>query len=245
MPLWARLSALVLGAAASPDEALLAAAENGDPAGVAAALRRGADVEAETTVRCCGCPFLATPAPRARARSACAPAADRRARPAAPPAPLVRAQDGWSPLHFACAQGRADVALLLLDAGAAPDAATDGVQRTPLHWASRNGHADAVRLLLRRGAAYSARDVDGCAPLHLAAAAKDAIDVARLLLEVGADVAPRRKVRCARRGRAAPRHAHSTRGCAGRRPGRGGAAAARVARLQARDTQAARAPVMR
>jgi hypothetical protein len=163
-------------------------------------LRRRCSRQASVPRFCTAAAALLTAPPahrrRAAPRTAHAPGTHRsraRARTQRPPT----AQDGWSALHFACAQGRADMALLLLDAGAAPDAATDDAQRTPLHWAARNGHADAVRLLLRRGAATAARDVDGCAPLHLAAAAKDdtTIDVARLLLEVGADVEPRRKVR--------------------------------------------------
>lgn len=104
--------------------------------------------------------------------------------------------DGWTGLHFAAAQGRADVARALLDAGANVSADTTSVRRTPLHWAARNGRTETVHLLLRRGAATSVADTEGSAPLHLAAAtAEGSAEVARLLLEVGADVAARRKVR--------------------------------------------------
>ena len=88
--------------------------------------------------------------------------------------------------------GRADIARLLLDAGANVSANTTSVRRTPLHWAARNGHTDAVHLLLRRGAQTASQDTDGSAPLHLAAA-QGGVDVARLLLEVGADVSARRR----------------------------------------------------
>ena len=104
--------------------------------------------------------------------------------------------DGWTALHFAAAQGRADVARVLLDAGANVSADTTSVRRTPLHWAARNGRTETVHLLLRRGAQTASRDTEGSAPLHLAAArAEGDAEVARLLLEVGADVAAKRKAR--------------------------------------------------
>ena len=113
--------------------------------------------------------------------------------------------DGWTALHFAAAQGRADVARVLLDAGANVSADTTSVRRTPLHWAARNGRTETVHLLRRRGAETASRDTEGSAPLHLAAAtAEGSAEVARLLLEVGADVAARRKAR----------HPRSMPGCA-------------------------------
>jgi ankyrin repeat protein len=54
------------------------------------------------------------------------------------------------------AQGNADAARLLLDAGAGVNAKlTDG--STPLALASWKGHTEAVRLLLARGANFRAR----------------------------------------------------------------------------------------
>ena len=114
--------------------------------------------------------------------------------------------DGWTALHFAAAQGRVDVARALLDAGANVSADTTSVRRTPLHWAARNGRTETVHLLLRRGAQTASRDTEGSAPLHLAAArAEGNAEVARLLLEVGADVAAKRKAR-------PPPCAHAVRG---------------------------------
>jgi hypothetical protein len=59
------------------------------------------------------------------------------------------------------AQGNADTARLLLDAGAGVNAnLTDG--STPLALAAWKGHTEAVRLLLARGANFRARRAPGC-----------------------------------------------------------------------------------
>ena len=61
---------------------------------------------------------------------------------------------GWmtgTPLHSAASSDHVDVARVLLDAGASPDARQSGGW-TPLHAAAHNGSAAMVTLLLEAGA---------------------------------------------------------------------------------------------
>jgi ankyrin repeat protein len=116
-------------------------------------------------------------------------------------------QGGWTPLHVAVAEGRADVVRLLVDAGADLGARTEH-HRTPLHVALEFC-PDLVPVLLELGAALDApsaayldrRDeltaqLDDGAPLGDPASGVDllswaafggAAGTARLLLERGAD----------------------------------------------------------
>jgi ankyrin repeat protein len=63
-----------------------------------------------------------------------------------------------SPLQFAARAGCADVASVLLAAGADPNAGRANGVPTPLHFAAGEGHLEAVRILLASGADRSARD---------------------------------------------------------------------------------------
>jgi truncated hemoglobin YjbI len=109
---------------------------------------------------------------------------------------LVRATyfGGRTPLHGAVAAGFLPAVELLLDLGAAMDAA-DGSGRTPLFVAAnecrgRAGSAVA-RTLLQRGADPDARDrVKRATPLH-AAARRGSVAVAATLLDAGADLEAR------------------------------------------------------
>ena len=96
--------------------------------------------------------------------------------------------DGMTALHWAARSANADLARLLLDAGADVGAVTRIGAYTALHLASEVGSAQVVRLLLAGGAGQSAttEDVGGTSPLHLAAGAGDA-EAVRLLLEHGGD----------------------------------------------------------
>lgn len=69
------------------------------------------------------------------------------------PAPNLAAKDreGHTALHHAVLRNRADLARLLLDAGA-PRGARDGEDKTPLYWALTEGHEDLALLLLEHGA---------------------------------------------------------------------------------------------
>lgn len=71
----------------------------------------------------------------------------------------------------------------LLDQGTAADA-RDPRGRTALHWAAMSGDVELVRMLLDAGAPADAPDKSGWTPLSLI---EDSVDVAKLLLERGAD----------------------------------------------------------
>lgn len=74
----------------------------------------------------------------------------------------------WTALHHAAIAGAVEIAGLLLDRGADPNA-RDDFEHSPLHWAALKGRAEMCGLLARRGARTDARDVYGMEPLHLAA----------------------------------------------------------------------------
>ena len=96
--------------------------------------------------------------------------------------------DGMTALHWAARSANADLAGLLLEAGADVGAVTRIGAYTPLLLASEVGSAHVVRLLLAGGAEQTATtdDVGGATPLHLAAGAGGA-EAVRLLLEHGGD----------------------------------------------------------
>src|SRR5262245_106306 len=80
--------------------------------------------------------------------------------------------DGMSALHWAAYRGDAELADLLLKAGAKTEATTRNGAYTPLHLASKGGHALVVRRLLRANSNVKAVTSTGqVTPLHLAAGA--------------------------------------------------------------------------
>ncbi|MBG0850379.1 ankyrin repeat domain-containing protein [Streptomyces spinoverrucosus] len=68
--------------------------------------------------------------------------------------------DGTTPLYLACVQGEAEVARLLMKAGASPDTESKGVgsEGTPLCAAACWGHTETVRELLTHGADPNLRE---------------------------------------------------------------------------------------
>ena len=95
--------------------------------------------------------------------------------------------DGYTALHLAAYFGRLEVARLLLERGADPNAVAQNDSRvTPLHSAVSARHRDLAGLLLALGASANVVQKGGYTPLHSAAHNGDEAIVDLLLLR-GAD----------------------------------------------------------
>ena len=96
--------------------------------------------------------------------------------------------DGMSALHWAAAGGDAEMAAMLVHAGANVKSVTRIGHYTPLHIACQGANAAVVEILLEAGSDVNARTAPGATtPLHLAAASGSA-EAVRLLLSRGAEV---------------------------------------------------------
>ncbi|KAI4194041.1 MAG: hypothetical protein LQ346_003773 [Caloplaca aetnensis] len=95
---------------------------------------------------------------------------------------------GWTSLHRAAFNGHTDVVRTLLDNDADVEA-TDTTKWTALMRAATTGNV-SVRLLLSKSANPEVRDMEGCTPLHHAAAFGHS-QVVKLLLDCGVDLEAR------------------------------------------------------
>ena len=102
--------------------------------------------------------------------------------------------DGMTALHWAASNGDAELAQMLLFAGANVRATTRISGYTPLFFASREGHAPVVAALLKAGADAKAVSITGSTPLMLASAAGN-VDAVQLLLDAGAEVNAKEQAR--------------------------------------------------
>ncbi len=96
--------------------------------------------------------------------------------------------DGMSALHWAAQRGEADLADMLIYAGANIAAVTRIGQYTPLHLAGKSGSAPVAKALLKAGADVAARSTNsGVTALHMAASSGSAA-VVNILIDAKADV---------------------------------------------------------
>nr|XP_023688952.1 receptor-interacting serine/threonine-protein kinase 4 isoform X1 [Paramormyrops kingsleyae] len=95
--------------------------------------------------------------------------------------------EGRTPSHIACQHGQENVVRVLLSRGA--DVHLPGKDNwTPLHFAAWQGHLPIVKLLVKQaGANINSQTSDGRTALHLASQ-RGQYRVARILIELGADV---------------------------------------------------------
>jgi len=95
--------------------------------------------------------------------------------------------DGMSALHWAATMGRADIADVLLYAGANPESTTRMGGYTALHLASKVGHAEVIDRLLEGRARAETETSTGVTSLHFAAAS-GRVDAVAPLIRHGADI---------------------------------------------------------
>ncbi len=102
--------------------------------------------------------------------------------------------DGMTALHWAAEQDAADMAQLLVAAGAHLESTTRIGGFTPLLVAARSGSVEVLEVLVTSGAVADARATTGESALHFAAAVGRS-EAVRVLVDAGADVDAREFVK--------------------------------------------------
>jgi len=75
-------------------------------------------------------------------------------------------KDGKTALHVAARRGNADIATVLLESGADPNATIPSDGSVPLHLAAMKNHAIVACVLMKRMANPDSQDIVGATPLH-------------------------------------------------------------------------------
>ena len=100
--------------------------------------------------------------------------------------PGTRDQNGMTPLHAASLGGRSEVAGVLLEAGADPEARDKKLGATVLIHAALRGHKDTVKLLLDRGVKVEAADAKNGRTALMWAVLNNHRETVEILLDRGA-----------------------------------------------------------
>lgn len=95
--------------------------------------------------------------------------------------------DGMTALHWAALNGDAEIAKVLIQAGANLRATTRLGSYTPLFMAARAGFAPIIDILVKAGANVRTPAQGGLTPLMMAASSSS-VDALKLLIEAGAEV---------------------------------------------------------
>src|SRR6186997_3722356 len=95
--------------------------------------------------------------------------------------------DGMTALHWAAMNGDAELAQMLIFAGANVRATTRLGTYTPLYLASQQGRGNVIQALVKAGADVKSGTPNGTTPLMVAAASGE-IDAVKALIDNGADV---------------------------------------------------------